>query len=794
MSKRFVGQSYPRKEDARLLAGAGRYVADIKLPGMLHAAFLRSPVAHGRIRAVGVAQARLLAGVVAVITGADIKGVLHDIEGMQSRPPKLWRDAVPNEVAIPDQPLLASEVVTHVGEAVAVVVAISRYIAEDALDLIDLDIETLPAIATIDAALQPDLPAIHGAGSGNVVAHFRVAKGTPEVDPAGARTIKRRFVNHRYTAMPIECRGSLAQYDPVQDQIMIWSATQVVHWVRREVAVRLDLPEARVRCLAPDVGGGFGVKGHVYPEDIIVPYLARLLNTPVRWIEDRQEHFVNSTHSRDDRHDAEMAFDSTGRVLAVRTSFVKDSGAYSPVGIGTLSNCATHMLGPYDVPSFAAEATLVVTNKTPNAPYRGTGRPEGTFVMERLMDLAADAVGIDPIAIRRLNMIQPEQMPYAVGIPYRDGVPVVYDSGDYPAAFEQALEMLGGLEAFRTEQRAAWRQGRYIGLGIAPYVEGTGAGPFEGATVRIDPSGTIYVATGACAHGQGHETVFSQVAADEWGVTPDRVTMVVSDTAAIANGWGTIASRSGVNSSAAIRKASLVLREKVFKLAGHVLECAESDLELRDGCVGVKGVPGMQMSLKEVAAAARPGWDNNRPPGMSGGLEVTEYFEPPTVTWSYATHAGIVEVMPDTGAVRILRYVVVHDAGTLLNPRIAEGQILGAVCQGIGGALLEEMVYDADGQLLTGSLADYLLPTASDMPAVEQIHKQTPTPLNELGVKGLGEGGVSAPPVIIANGVCDALRPIGIELNATPVRPSDIIKAFARAAARKAGAQSSSSQ
>ena len=784
MTKHFVGQSYPRKEDRRLLAGAGRFVADIQIPGMLHAAFLRSTQAHGLIRRIDTTQALALPGVVAVLTGADIAGVLDPIPGMQSRPPKLWRDLVPHEVDIPDQPLLALSRVTHVGEAIAVVVATSRYIAEDALDLIELDIEPLAAITTIDDALRPDLPSIHGKGQGNIVASFRVAKGTPEVTPPGARTIRRRFTNHRYTAMPIECRGSLAQYDQVQDQMMIWSATQVVHWVRREVAVRLGMPEAKIRCLAPDVGGGFGVKGHVYPEDIIVPHLARLLNRPVRWIEDRQEHFINTTHSRDDRHDAEVVFDDTGRVLAVRTNFVKDSGAYSPVGIGTLSNCATHLLGPYDVASFEAAATLVVTNKTPNAPYRGTGRPEGTFVMERLIDLIADELGLDPIEVRRRNMLRPDQMPYALGIPYRDGAPVVYDSGDYRAAFEHVMAKLGGLENFRAEQRDAWKQGRYLGLGICPYVEGTGAGPFEGATVRIDPSGTIYVATGACNHGQGHETVFSQVAADEWGVTPDKVTLVVSDTAAIANGWGTIASRSAVNSSAAIRRASQVLREKVFALVAHVLECSEADLELRDGFVGVKGVPGMQMSLKQIAAAARPGWDNQRPPGMSGGLEVTEYFEPPTVTWTFATHAGIVEVFPDTGTVKLLRYVVEHDAGTLLNPRIAEGQILGAVCQGIGGALLEEMVYDSDGQLLTGSFADYLMPTASDMPHVEQSHTQTPTPLNELGVKGLGEGGVSAPPVIIANGVCDALRPLGIdfEINATPVRPADIVRAFARAA------------
>ena len=368
-----------------------------------------------------------------------------------------------------------------------------------------------------------------------------------------------------------------------------------------------------------------------------------------------------------------MLFDAAGKILAVSDHFTKDSGAYTPVGIGTMSNTATHMLGPYHVPSFEAAATLVNTHKTPNAPYRGTGRPEGSFVMERLIDLAADALGLDPVELRRRNLIPAAAMPYAVGVPYRDGVPVIYDSGDYPAAFEQALDMLGGLDAFRARQQAAWREGRYLGLGIVPYVEGTGAGPFEGATVRIDPNGSIYVATGACAQGQGHATVFAQVAADEWGVTPDRITMALADTAAIANGWGTIASRSGVNSSGAIRKASQELRQKVFAIAAHILECGESDLELRDGGVGVVGVPQMQLSLKQIAAAARPGWDNQRPQGVSGGLEVTSYFEPETVTWSYATHAGIVEVLPTTGAIKILQYVVVHDAGTLDQPAHRRG-------------------------------------------------------------------------------------------------------------------------
>jgi len=525
-----------------------------------------------------------------------------------------------------------------------------------------------------------------------------------------------------------------------------------------------------------------GKQNHIYPEDVLIPYLARRLDRPVKWIEDRHEHILNAAHARDDRHEVEVAFDEEGHILALRDRLLKDSGAYMPVGIGTPVNTAVHMLGPYHVPNYEVSITIVATNKTPNAPYRGAGRPEAAFVMERLMDIIARALGLDPVAVRLANMIPPEHMPYDVGLVYRDGVPVIYDGGDYPAALRQAVDALGGLAAFRREQEKAWRQGRFIGLGIGCYVEGTGAGPFEGATVRIDPSGTIYVATGACAQGQGHETVFAQIAADGWGVATDQVTVVISDTAAIAMGYGTIASRSAVNSSSAIALASDELREKVLAIAAHVLECDPGDLELRDGRVAVRGVPKMAMSLKEIAHAARPGWDHGRPDGMAPGLEATAYFEPPTVTWSHAVHAAIIEVDRGTGAPRILKYVVVHDAGVLINPKLAEGQIVGGVCQGLGGVLFEEMVYDRKAQLLTGSLADYLVPTAENMPPVEVIHRETPSPRNPLGVKGLGEGGAIAPPVVITNAVCDALRPLGVEIFATPLRPAALATAMAKAA------------
>ena len=777
--QKFVGQSILRREDARLLSGSGLFLSDIQLPDMLHVAFVRSSVAHALLRSIDVSSALACPGIVAVLTGEDIRPYLKPIPGMQNKPPKKWRESVEHEIGIPDQPVLALHKVRYVGEAIAVVVAQEKYLAEDAAERIEVDLEPLAPVASIDAALMENAPRVHDELKSNVVATFRVRKGDVQsAFAAGARTIRHRFHNQRCLAMPMECRGVVAQYDERSDSMIVWSSTQVVHWVRREVAARLGLPEARVRCTAPDVGGAFGVKGHVYPEDVLVAYLARHLRRPVKWVENRLEHILNSTHARDDRHDVEVAFDSHGRIIGVRDVFVKDSGAYTPVGIGAPSNTAAHLLGPYHVPNYEAVATVVVTNKTPNAPYRGSGRPEGVFVMERMMDLIARELDIDPVALRLRNMIPTDKMPYSVGIPYRDGVPVVYDSGNYPAALQKAIEALGGLTKIREEQSEAWRQGRFVGLGVGAYVEGTGAGPFEGATVRIDPCGSIFVATGACDQGQGQKTVLAQVAADEWAVRPDQVTLCISDTAGISLGYGTIASRSAVNSSAAIRQASVALRKKVFSIAGHLLECATEDLELRDGHVFVKGIPNLSVSLGAIAQAARPGWDHGRPSGVSAGLEVTEYYEPPTVTWAYAVHAAIVEIERDTGVPIIRQYVVVHDSGVLINPALAEGQILGGICQGLGGALYEEVVYGEDGQIRIGSLMDYSIPTALDMPPVRVLHLESPSPLNELGVKGLGEGGAIAPPAVIANAVCDALRPVRFEVFSTPLRRFEILQAM----------------
>ncbi len=779
----FVGQSIPRREDHRLLRGQGQYIADFTLPGMLHVAFVRSSVAHARIKSIDLTRAAAAPGVHFVMSGLELAKEIPPVQDQQLPLPRKWRTTIPHKIFDPRQPLLAWDKVRHVGEAVAVIVAENPYLAEDAVDLALVDYEFLPPVVDPEAALDPGAAVLHEQNGTNLLAEFSIEKG--DVAKAFAnvrRTLKRRFYHHRYGAIPMECRGVAAAHDARTDAVTIWSSTQMVHWVRREAALTLGLPEARVRCLALDVGGGFGVKGHVYPEDLLLPYLARRIGRPVRWIEDRREHLQSACQSRDQIHEAEIAFDDTGKILAFRDAMIMDCGAWNPVGIGIPYNTASHLIGPYKMENFSVRARVVATNKVPNAPYRGAGRPEAAQVIERLMDLIARELGMEPAAVRRRNLVTAAEMPYAVGIPYRDGEPIVYDSGDYPLALDKVLAEIGGLDAFRRRQREARAEGRHLGLGLGLYTEGTGVGPFEGATVRVDPSGKIYVSSGSCPQGQGMETIFSQVAADLWQVTLADVIVSLADTAVIPMGFGTIASRSTVNLSGAIHVASERLRGKTFAIAANMLECAAADLELRDGRVGVVGAPGSSVSLADVARASRPGWDHQRPEGVDAGLEETYYWEPSTVTWAYAAHAVIVDVDIRLGHVKLEQYVIAHDCGVVVNPMLAEGQIIGGAVQGIGGALFERFNYDTEGQLLTGSFMDYLLPTASDVPNITVLHQESPSPLNPLGVKGLGEGGAIAPPVAIANAVCDALSEFGVEFNTTPITPEDIFRAVCIAA------------
>jgi aerobic carbon-monoxide dehydrogenase large subunit len=783
----FVGRSMPRREDRRLLTGQGQFVADLALPRMLHAVFVRSQVAHARIRSVDIARAAAMPGVVQVLAGADLLRIAPPVPGAQLSLPSKWRTQVRHTIHLPQQPLLALDKVRHVGEALAVIVAESQHEAQDAGELVTVDLEPLPAVVDAADALKSGTTIIHDEYQTNLIGEFVVEKGDAAAALADAPyKLYRSFYTHRYAGVPMECRGVIGAYDPRTGSVTIWSSTQVVHWVRREAAAILRVPESRVRCVALDVGGGFGTKGHVYPEDLLLPLLARLVGRPVRWIEDRGEHFLSACHSRDQLHEVEVGFDGEGRVIAFRDDFIVDCGAWNPVGAGIAYNTAVHLLGPYKIANFAASARIAATNKVPNAPYRGAGRPEAALTMERTMDLIAGTLGLEPAEVRRRNMIRPDEMPHPMGVPYRDGEPIVYDSGDFPGGLEKALEAIGGLSEFRARQRDARVRGRYLGLGIACYVEGTGVGPFESAMVRIEPTGAIYVASGACPQGQGMETIFAQVVADTWSVDPADVVISLADTSVIAIGFGTIASRSTVTLSAAIHYASERLRTKVFAIAANVLECAPADLELRNGKVGVVGVPGMEVTLASVARAARPGWDHRRPEGIDAGLEESFYWEPPTVTWANATHIAVVDVDIDTGRIEIEKYVVAHDCGVVINPMLVEGQIVGGTVQGLGGVLFEDLAYNADGQLIAGSLMDYALPRASDIPDMQLLHNHSPSPLNPLGVKGVGEGGAVAPPAAIANAVSDALSVFGAEFNATPIRAEHVVNAAAGANAAHA--------
>lgn len=767
--ERFVGKSYPPREDKRLLIGRGQYVGDIAFPQMLHVAFVRSPVAHARIRSIDLSQALNSPKVVFTLSAAELKQELPPVADHRIPMPSKWRMAVKHKISNPRQPMLA-EKIRYVGEPVAVVVAESRYAAEDAIELAALDLEPLPPVVDARAALLPGAPLVHEELGTNLLAEMVVHKG----DPSGAlarapHRLRREFYHHRYAAMPIECRGVVGVHDPRTDVVTLWSSTQMVHMVRNVTAATLGLAQANVRCIAPDVGGGFGVKGHAYPEDQLIAFLARRLGRPIKWIEDRYEHFLASCHARDQQHDAEIGFDSDGRIIALRDDFVADSGAYNPIGGAIAYNTVVHLQGPYHLEHLEVNAKIVATTKTPNAPYRGAGRPEAVQVMERFIDLIANTLGLEPAEVRRRNMIPSEAMPYRVNVPYRDGEPIVYDSGDYITALDKTLAALGGIESFRQRQAEARKSRRYLGLGLGCYTEGTGAGPYETATVRIETTGKIHVVAGVSSQGQGMETVFAQITADAWKVRPQDVIVSLGDTGGIATAFGVMASRCTVTVSSAIHFASQTLAKKVLAIAANILECDVQDLELKDGGVAIVGIPDKRLTLAEIAQAARPGWDHGRPAGLEAGLECTHYYEPPTVTWSYAVHAAIVDVDIDTGKIKIDRYVVTHDCGVTVNPMLVEGQVIGGVVQGIGGALLEALRYDSEGQLLTVSLADYALPTSSDVPEIELVHQETPSPLNPLGIKGLGEGGAIAPSVTIANAVCDALSPFRIELNSTPI-------------------------
>ncbi len=766
MSTRYVGARIPRNEDPSLLRGGGCFVDDLQLPGMAHAAVLRSPHAHARIERIDVRRARRSPGVRDVVTHADL--------GELGAPlPKL----IPHASLLhhKTQQALAASVVRHVGEPVAFVVGESRYAAEDALDLIDVTYTPLRPAVDLEAAAAGGAPLVHEDMDSNVCAHYTQRVG--DVEPAFARCrhrFRERLVMDRGAAVPIETRGIVASWNARAESFEIWDSTQAPIPIRNGLAAMFHLPQQNVRVTAPDVGGGFGPKVMMYyPEEILVPFAARRLGRPVKWIEDRREHFVATNQEREQIHDAEIAVDESGRIVAVRTVFLYDAGAYCPYGLIVPIVASTTLPGPYRIPNYHCEFKAVFTNKTIVSPYRGAGRPHGVFVMERLLDRAARELGVDRAEIRRRNLIQPDEFPYEVGLIYQDNAPVQYDSGNYPRCLRRAVDSIGYTTwpAQQAEHRAA---GRYVGLGVACYVEGTGIGPYEGCRVTVEPSGKVFVATGVGTQGQGHMTVFAQITADALGVSPRDVTVRTGDTAGFGWGTGTFASRAAVVAGSAVSLAAQAVREKTRIVAGTMLEARPDEIELRASKVFVRGAPARAVSLGAVAAAANP-LRFAMPAEWEGpGLEATRYFAPAKATFSNGVHACIVEVDPETGGLEILRYLVVHDCGRVLNPMILEGQIHGGVAQGLGGAFWEKLAYDAQGQPLATTLMDYLLPTAVEVPALDVEHEETPSPLNPLGVKGAGEAGVIPVSAAIAQAVEDALRPFGIHITEMPLNPDRV--------------------
>ena len=674
-------------------------------------------------------------------------------------------------------------------------VADSRYVAEDAVDLIDVRYEPLPAVTGLEAALAEGSPLVHADVPGNRAARLRQRVGNPEAAFArAARVLSEELYVERSGANPIEARGVVAEYDRRTSKLRAWISTQAPLPIKNGLARLFGLPEFNVEVIVPDVGGGFGTKIMLfYPEEILVPHAAIQLGRPVKWTEDRREHFLSASQERGQLHRVEVAIDESGRILALRDRFLHDAGAYTPYGIIVPLITAAQLPGPYRLPNYEVEFDVVYTNKVQVTPYRGAGRPQGAFVMERVIGLIARALGLEPVEVRRRNLIQPDEFPWDVGLTFQDGSPTRYDSGNYPAGLEMAIERIG-LADFRARQAAARAEGRYLGLGVGCYVEGTGIGPYEGAHVRVEPSGKVFVATGLSTQGQGHYTTFAQIAAAALGCDPGDVTVVTGDTSRFNWGAGTFASRALVTSGNAVGVAARKVRDKALRLAAELLEASPVDLELSNGSVQVKGMPGRRLTLGSLAGAANPiryayGQDAAEAAlrlvkprrgavladDAEPGLEARGFYAPPQATFASGCHAAIVEVDIGTGQLRFLTYVVQHDCGTIVNPMIVEGQIHGGVAQGVGGAFYERLVYDADGQLLSGSFMDFLMPTAAEVPGIDILHLETPSPLNPLGVKGVGEAGTIPVAALVAEAVDDALAPFGVRVREMPLSPERIL-------------------
>ncbi len=780
--RRYIGAAIKRKEDPRFITGRGTYVDDLTLPGTVYAAMVRSPYPHARIKSINADRARAMPGVLAVYTGRDI----------QINPlPLAW--PLPGQKGSPRLPLARDKVV-HAGEIVAVVVAEDRYLAEDAAEQVEVEYEELPSVADVRKAIEPGAPTIHDDAPGNVAFEWSLGDqaATDEAFQRAERVVRLELVNQRLVPNAIEPRAALAHYDPGRDEYTLWVTSQNPHVERLLIsAFIMGIPEHKLRVVAPDVGGGFGSKIPTYGEECILLWASRQLGRPVKWTAKRSESFLSDAHGRDHYTEAELALDGEGHALALRVKTLANMGAY----INFFNTAVPTFLyapllsGQYRIPAIYCHVTGVFTNTVPTDALRGAGRPEACYVVERLMDVAARELGLDPAEIRRRNFIPPD------AFPYQTPVAVVYDSGNYQGALEKALAAVD-YQRLRREQEELRRQGRYIGIGICCYIEACGAAPskligqlgaqaglWESALVRVHPTGRVTVFTGSHSHGQGHETTFAQIVAEELGVSLDDVEVVHGDTEAVPMGMGTYGSRSLAVGGSAIVVALNKVKDKARRIAAHLLEAAPEDIEFQDGRFSVRGVPDRAVEWGMVALQAYLA--HNLPEGMEPGLEASGFYDPVNFTFPFGSHVSVVEVDPDTGQVKILRYVAVDDAGNVINPLVFDGQIHGGIAHGIGQALLEWGQFDEEGRPITASFLEYALPRASHLPSFETQVQVTPCPHNPLGVKGVGEAGTIAATPCIVNAVMDALAPLGIRHLDMPLTPPRVWRAIQEARARQ---------
>ncbi len=759
-----IGQSVPRIEDAPLLTGRARFVDDIELPELLHASFVRSPHAHAAIRAIDVSRAAAAPGIHAVLTLDDIAVVMR-----QRRMRRHSNSGTALDHAWPFA--LADKEVAYVGEPVAIVLGANRYVAEDAAALVEVSYDLCEPVVDCRLREQATSPRVRKELKSNLVATYKVGYG--DVDAAfknAAHVFEDEIVQCRGGAHSIEGRGIVVEYRYTDDSLLVSASTQKAHDLKNSIAVLLGLPDTKIRVVTPDVGGGFGAKLCVYSEDIAVAAAAKLLKRSVKWIEDRREHFTNAVQERDQIWQLAIASDGDGVIAGLRGTLIHDQGAYALQDVNLPYNSASAVTGPYVVPAFAMDVRVVLTNKTPVSSVRGAGYPQSAFAMERLMDLIARKLDLDRAEVRQRNLIAAEDMPYEKPVKARSGVSIVYDTGDYPATQRAALDAAGWREfpARKAQARAA---GRHIGIGIANAVKGTGRGPFETGLVRIDLTGQVSVYTGAAPMGQGLRTALAQICASEFGLKASDINVVAGDTGPVPLGLGGFASRQLITAGSSVLLASRAVAAKAKTLAGRIIEADESDLELSGGTVHVAGAKDASVSLAELARILNGAPGYAFPEGMEPGLDAMSNFRTDALAYANTTHIAEVEVDCDTGGITLLKYIAAQDAGRLINPMIVDGQIKGGIVHGIGNAMFEHIIHDGEGQPLATNLADYLLPTATELPAMQTLYTESPTHLNPLGAKGVGEVGTIPAAAAIISAIEDALSEFSIRISQVPISP-----------------------